>query len=365
MHPDHDHDIAQLEHGGHHGGHRAAGTSTSSLELDRDIVLELGLLDTLAAIKAHHDDKAMPPAATRMTLSATPGGHAKGNPIEWTGFRARTIVVYNNNPFAVWIGQGSGAGGSAATAIATVPAFTVAVLPIEEETYSIGCAAASVAAADATLTVIRFVQALEPASYPLALVGSVATGSADDASAPVKVGGVYRNPDNLALSNGQRAELAVDNHGHLKVVLWARDSTNEVAVLVPADAISNANAGVAGTSLTHRFNGSSWDRDRTPTVFKKIAGVAVAAGTPVSVWTPAAGKKFRLMGWALSLSVAGAVILDDNGSEIIRTPAMAAGVGLVSPPMGNGLLSAAANNPLKIDVTAGGNVHGYVFGTEE
>lgn len=113
------------------------------------------------------------------------------------------------------------------------------------------------------------------------------------------------------------------------------------------------------------YNGSSWDRTRTSNVFKTLAAVAVTAGTPIAAWTPIAGKKFRLMGWCLSLSVAGSVIMKDATTELIRTPLMAAGIGISSPGMGNGILSATVNNVLNIDVTASGSVSGYVFGTEE
>jgi len=107
-------------------------------------------------------------------------------------------------------------------------------------------------------------------------------------------------------------------------------------------------------------------RQRTPAVFKTLAAVAVTAGTPVAAWTPAAGKKFRFMGGGVSLSVAGAVIFKDATTEIWRTPLMPAGIGQPIPPnFGNGILSAAANNVLNIDVTATGSVTGGVFGTEE
>ena len=56
---------------------------------------------------------------------------------------------------------------------------------------------------------------------------------------------------------------------------------------------------------------------------------------------------------------------DAIGTIIYRTPLLLANTPLVAPPMGNGFLSAAANNVLKADVTATGNISGLVFGTEE
>lgn len=117
---------------------------------------------------------------------------------------------------------------------------------------------------------------------------------------------------------------------------------------------------------SYLFNGGSFDRHRTPTQFIPIQNVAVTASTPVTIWTPAAGKKFHLMGFAVSLSVAGYIIFEDNVTEFLRTPAMPAGTGIVNPAnFGNGYTSTAANNVLKMDVSASGNINGFVFGTAE
>lgn len=136
------------------------------------------------------------------------------------------------------------------------------------------------------------------------------------------------------------------------------------AALSLADGAANPTTPTVGTAKLG-FNGATWDRERIATVFKNIAAQAVTAGTPVIVWTPTTGKKFRVLGYALSLTVAGSVILKDSTTEILRTPLMGAGIGLVSPVMGNGILSAAVNNALEIDVSATGSVSGYVYGTEE
>ncbi len=115
------------------------------------------------------------------------------------------------------------------------------------------------------------------------------------------------------------------------------------------------------------FNGGSFDRLRTPTKFVPIAALAVTAGTPVAAWTPAGGRKFHLMGYSLSLSVAGAILLKDgSGLEILRTSLMAAGIGQVSPAnLGNGYAGTTASQALFMDVTATGTITGFCFGTEE
>lgn len=111
---------------------------------------------------------------------------------------------------------------------------------------------------------------------------------------------------------------------------------------------------------------NAWISERVPTVFKEIKNTAVTAGTPVSVWTPAAGKSFHVLGYWLSLSVAGEILLEDTtGVEFWRTPALLAGTPFSSPVLKRGYISNAANNAMFIDVSASGNVSGVVYGVEE
>jgi hypothetical protein len=137
-------------------------------------------------------------------------------------------------------------------------------------------------------------------------------------------------------------------------------------------------AGSVGDSVTigliaaahYLFNGGSFDRQRTPGKFIPIKNVAVTAGTAQVIWTPGSGKKFHLMGFAVSLSVAGYIIFEDGNAgataEFLRTPGMAAGVGMTSMGnMGNGYASTTANNALYMDVSASGNINGFLIGTEE
>jgi hypothetical protein len=113
------------------------------------------------------------------------------------------------------------------------------------------------------------------------------------------------------------------------------------------------------------YTGSGWDSMRAAGFVQTVAAVAITAGVPVTLRTPASGKKIRILGYHLSLTVAGSVILKEAGAEVLRTPLMAAGVGQTSPPMGNGVRWATANNVLQLDVTANGSVSGIVLGTEE
>jgi hypothetical protein len=122
------------------------------------------------------------------------------------------------------------------------------------------------------------------------------------------------------------------------------------------------------------YDGSSVDRQRGPSIFKPFNAQAVAvssANTPTAIWTPAAGTKFRLMGYWFSTTVAAGLIFHDlasvgsGGVMPIPSPVYAAAGVIQSPAIGNGVLSAAANNKLWIDATVATTLTGFVWGTEE
>jgi hypothetical protein len=133
----------------------------------------------------------------------------------------------------------------------------------------------------------------------------------------------------------------------------------------------------------YNYNGTNNDRVRTPTTFK--TATATAAGD-TALWTPAAGKKFRLMRFTIQITsdastTGGAdidIILRDATTGLaaaltVFVPAVAATTfgstvttGWIN--LGNGILSAAANNVLNINLSAAltsGKVRAIVGGTEE
>jgi hypothetical protein len=133
------------------------------------------------------------------------------------------------------------------------------------------------------------------------------------------------------------------------------------------DADAGNGTGLLGVGLSG-WDGAAAARVRVPNVIKTVAAVAVVAATGATIWTPTGGKKFRLMGWSLSSSAAASLIFGDNavGTVILRTELLAAaGISQSPPGFGNGFLSAAINNVLKLDVTANATVSGFVIGTEE
>lgn len=122
---------------------------------------------------------------------------------------------------------------------------------------------------------------------------------------------------------------------------------------------------------------------RTPSVFKQAA--ASAAGT-TAIWTPAAGKRFRLMRLEMSLpgnaaqAVAGILTLQlmDAATGVplafdVFVPAVPLTTSVTGwrsgwIDLGNGILSAAANNALGLSLSAAlttGSVRVNACGTEE
>ena len=98
-------------------------------------------------------------------------------------------------------------------------------------------------------------------------------------------------------------------------------------------------------------------------IYKPISAAAAGAN---AVWTPAAGKKFRLMGFHLSFSGTANAKWQDGATDItglyygVANTAINGGL-----PEANGYLSAAADNALNLNLSAAVAVGGLVWGTEE
>lgn len=135
-------------------------------------------------------------------------------------------------------------------------------------------------------------------------------------------------------------------------------------VALNADNASGSTFGMNSAAFGFWWDGVAWDRVREVSVVKPQNAVNVNAET--TVWTPAASKKFRLMGVQLAASVAGNIILRDNtaGTIIAIVPSAAGGAG-VFVSFGQGRLSAAANNVLTAQGPAGSTLSGTIFGAEE
>jgi hypothetical protein len=184
---------------------------------------------------------------------------------------------------------------------------------------------------------------LELADYalPATFAGSIALGTVDiDQTTPGTTNGV---------SAGVSASGA-DGFGNFVSILTAPGSVNSAPL----------------ATFPYGFNGATWDKVRIGNVSKDVSAVTVTSIT--TLWTPASGKKFRLMGGTLSCSTAVSILFEDNagGATIFRTPKL-----LVDTPYtfevkgGQGFLSALANNVLKATSSGAGVITGTIWGTEE
>lgn len=187
---------------------------------------------------------------------------------------------------------------------------------------------------------------------------------AETGNAPVKVGARY-NTTPPTVTDGQIVDAQAGTRGSINVTLYQKDAASAfVASTAGGDAVTGS--GIMPAALWE-WNGASFDRVRTANTFKIVAAVAITAGTGATIWTPAAGKKFRVLGYTFSASAAASLILCDNvvGTPVFRGPLLAAAGIDNQYNIGNGILSAAANNVLKLDVSANATVTGTVWGTEE
>lgn len=160
----------------------------------------------------------------------------------------------------------------------------------------------------------------------------------------------------IGVGSGGQVGMAVMSGGGLA-------NAAVVTQIVNSDAIPNSYNELAVVSFPLVYNGLTFDRQRTPAIFKSQNAVAVA--TETTVWTPAAGKKFRLMRLVVASSVAGNLVFRDGtaGTIIAVVPTLAGAP--IYLDFGNGILSAAANNLLTCTGPAASTLSGMIYGTEE
>lgn len=172
--------------------------------------------------------------------------------------------------------------------------------------------------------------------------------------------------------------VQVDSNGVLQVGPPQGPTNAAGFIEFNADGQSATLFGVTEAAFLYGFNGASWDRIRSANVFKSV--LATASGN-TTVWTPTAGKKFRLMGYTLSIAgtlaatgvellkltdaAAGTVIAQHQATITITTPT---GDTQIGADLGNGFLSGAVNNALVVNLSAtisGGGAVVNAWGTEE
>lgn len=129
----------------------------------------------------------------------------------------------------------------------------------------------------------------------------------------------------------------------------------------------------AGADLVQaqRFVWDSVNKLWVPTyaAMKRGDVATVAVGSIATILTPTSGKKFRLLGGMIALSAAASLLLEDNSAAtanfICRIPSLVIATPFVFDLGPVGFLSAAADNVLKATSSAGANLTGTLFYTEE
>lgn len=121
--------------------------------------------------------------------------------------------------------------------------------------------------------------------------------------------------------------------------------------------------GSSGSSGSNSAQSAKRVEAYTPDTYKDLA--TVAAGSIVTVWTPAAGKAVRFMGLTISASAAVSVLFEDNAAAatVFRTPKLQADTPYTFD-LGNGFQLAAAGNVLKMTSSAAANITGTLYGVE-
>lgn len=188
----------------------------------------------------------------------------------------------------------------------------------------------------------------------------------------------------VIIKSGNSGNTAnVDSSGNLQVVLATNPTitigkvaidqstpgtSNGVQVNAPIPAGTNNIGAVTDQVATDAV--PTLQNVRTPNVFKTASATAAGA---TAVWTPASGKKFRLMRFQIQLTDSAAmsagsgdinIRFQDNTTDFgfqwdVTIPAAALstpfGIGFDSDwiDLGNGYLSAAANNVLNFFIEGG------------
>lgn len=159
------------------------------------------------------------------------------------------------------------------------------------------------------------------------------------------------------------------NTGQLKVSIYGSAGADIGAYgLGGGDNNATGIQGLATQTYNFGYNGASFDRVRVGKVYKYIEFLNLANATGATVWTPATGKKFRLMGLSVSASAAAQLAIRDGstGSDILYM-FKTGGADTKDFDFGNGRLSTTADNVLQVYNATGSTINVWVtaWGTEE
>jgi len=155
-----------------------------------------------------------------------------------------------------------------------------------------------------------------------------------------------------------------DGSPALRVVLY---QAGQDAIAISSTAFDNAAPTVLGLVTHSRFQvyqGTGWYLARAPFVFKPVELTSGTAET--TIWTPASGKRLRLMGGILTASAQTKLTFKDNtGGTTILVLEPGANSPLPFDLGALGIFSGAANNVLTVTRSVAVTLNGTVWGTEE
>lgn len=322
-------------------------------------------LDRLIGMLSRHDegwwknDVQQAPAAAGLAAGAK---IFDGVPLKYD-LHARSLIIDNLTTYQLLVN------GTSRQVPPGALGYVVRCLPAMQR-LDISVAAGN-AAVPGTVTVIATEEPLQPS-------GGGTGGGAGGAGPAVALAGitapVLKNTDGLPDPTTYELGALVQFRSGIGWQRW---------FAVAAAGPTAASQQVLPVIAPYLYNGLTLDAQRTPNVFK--TATATAAGN-TSVWTPAAGKKFRLMGFTIEVTetatqaAAGVndLTLQDSGAAIglgfspwipaAALTAQQAGYLSGQVQLGNGYLSAAANNVLQINLSTAltaGKVRVNAWGTEE
>ena len=150
------------------------------------------------------------------------------------------------------------------------------------------------------------------------------------------------------------------NTGQLRTTIYS-----STGVEPRGDATTDGSSGTGAIATTEMgWAGATFDRVRVGKVYKYIEYLNLPTSTNTTIWTPAAGKKFRLMGISIATSATVHLHIRDSGTifHSVRLQGTT-----TSFEFGNGYLSAVANNLLEVRNDSGTTTNVWItaWGTEE
>lgn len=160
------------------------------------------------------------------------------------------------------------------------------------------------------------------------------------------------------------------NTGQLRTTLYNSVGTEPIISqnLNNNDALNAGSALLGVAPFSMGFAGTTWDRVRVGKVYRYIEFLNLTNGSATTVWTPAAGRKFRLMGISIQSTQANNVHLRDGaGGTVFSTFRFTSSEAHLTFDFGNGYLSSTANNVLEIlnNTTVTASFWVTAWGTEE